>query len=229
MIHPIFRPYFWKILNQKSWIFGLVGFALMVSAVREIFWEISPDYLQGDLVKILFIHVPFAWMSMLIYGIMTVSSFVFLVFKLPLFSKISEAAQPIGAMFTLLTIMTGSIWGKAAWGAWWVWDARLTSVLLLFFLYLGCWALKSSIRNEEKRYKILSYYVLFGAFNLPIIKFSVDWWNTLHQPATLSTNAFKHLDSSYFLSLFLMFFALLFWSFFLGLVSLNKSLTGREG
>ena len=142
-----------------------------------------PDYQQGETVKIMFIHVPAAWLAMMGYGLIAVSSFGLLVFRHPLADVSAKAAAPIGAAFTLLALVTGSLWGKPTWGTYWQWDARMTSVLILFFLYLGLMALRSSIEEETLAGKLSAVLALVGVVILPVIKFSVDWWNTLHQPA----------------------------------------------
>jgi heme exporter protein C len=132
----------------------------------------------------MYIHVPCAWLAMGAYVLIAVSSFGLLVFRHPLADVSAKAAAPIGAAFTALALLTGSLWGKPMWGAYWVWDARLTSVLLLFFLYLGLMALRSSIEDETLAAKLTAVLALVGVALLPVIKFSVDWWNTLHQPST---------------------------------------------
>jgi heme exporter protein C len=142
-----------------------------------------PDYQQGETVKIMFIHVPSAWLAMMAYGLVAISSFGLLVFRHPLADVSAKAAAPIGAAFTLLALVTGSLWGKPTWGTYWQWDARMTSVLILFFLYLGLMALRSSIEDETLAGKLSAVLALVGVVILPVIKFSVDWWNTLHQPA----------------------------------------------
>jgi heme exporter protein C len=142
-----------------------------------------PDYQQGQTVKIMFIHVPAAWLAMMGYGVVAVSSFGLLVFRHPLADVSAKAAAPIGAAFTLIALVTGALWGKPTWGTYWQWDARMTSVLILFFLYLGLMALRSSIDEEAQAGKLTAVLSLVGVVILPVIKFSVDWWNTLHQPA----------------------------------------------
>ena len=142
-----------------------------------------PDYQQGQTVKIMFIHVPAAWLSMMAYGVVAISSFGLLVFRHPLADVSAKAAAPIGAVFTFIALVTGSLWGKPTWGTYWQWDARMTSVLILFFLYLGLMALRSSIEEETLAGKLTAILALVGVVILPVIKFSVDWWNTLHQPA----------------------------------------------
>jgi heme exporter protein C len=144
-----------------------------------------PDYQQGETVRIMYIHVPSAWMALFVYGFMAVSSASALIWRHPLADLIAKAAAPIGAGFTLICLVTGSLWGKPMWGAWWVWDARLTSVLVLFFLYLGYIALVNAFDDPTRGYRAAGILALVGVVNLPIIKFSVDWWDTLHQPASV--------------------------------------------
>ena len=142
------------------------------------------DYQQGHAAKIMFVHVPAAWLSMFGYALVALSSFGLLVFRHPLADVSAKAAAPIGAAFTLLCLLTGSLWGKPMWGAFWVWDPRLTSVLILFLLYLGLIALRSSIEDEALAAKLTAVLSLVGIVILPVIKFSVDW-NSLHQPASV--------------------------------------------
>jgi heme exporter protein C len=144
-----------------------------------------PDYQQGETVRIMYVHVPAAWLAMFGYLLIAVSSFGLLVFRHPLADVSAKAAAPIGAAFTFLALATGSLWGKPTWGTYWIWDARLTSVLILFFLYIGLMALRSSIEDEATAAKLTAILGLVGVVILPIIKFSVDWWNTLHQPASV--------------------------------------------
>jgi len=165
------------------WLSGLAA-ALIALGLYLSFVKAPPDYQQGQTVKIMFIHVPSAWLAMAGYVIVALSSFGLLVFRHPLADVSAKAAAPIGAAFTLLALLTGALWGKPMWGAYWVWDARLTSVLILFFLYLGLMALRSSIEEEVLAGKLTAVLALVGVAILPIIKFSVDWWNTLHQPST---------------------------------------------
>ena len=140
-----------------------------------------PDYQQGDTVKIMFLHVPAAWTAMMAYGLLAVTSLFSLVWRHPLSDVAAKAAAPLGAVFTLLGLITGSLWGRPMWGAYWVWDARLTSFLLLLFLYLGYIALWNAIEDEVRAARAAAILALLGAVNLPVIEFSVDWWNTLHQ------------------------------------------------
>ena len=158
--------------------------AFLLYGLYLVFFVAPPDYQQGETVKIMYVHVPSAWLAMMAYGLVAVSSFGLLVFRHPLADVSAKAAVPIGAAFTFLALFTGSLWGKPMWGTYWVWDARLTSVLILFFLYLGLLALRSSLEDESTAAKLTATLALVGVAILPIIKFSVEWWNTLHQPST---------------------------------------------
>lgn len=144
-----------------------------------------PDYQQGDAARIMYVHVPAAWMASLVYAAVALASAVAIIWRHPLAEVIARAIAPIGAMFTAIALMTGSIWGKPMWGTWWVWDARLTSVLILFFLYLGYMALHDAFDDPARGARAASILALVGVVNLPIIKFSVDWWHTLHQPSSI--------------------------------------------
>jgi heme exporter protein C len=164
----------------------LAGLTVLVLAIG--FWmsmQAPDDYQQGSTVKIMFIHVPFAWLSMMCYTIMTIAAIGTLVWRHPLADVSAQAAAPIGAVFTALALITGSLWGKPMWGTWWVWDARLTSVFVLFLMYLGIIALTRAMDDPAKSAKATAILTLVGFINIPIIKFSVDWWNTLHQPASV--------------------------------------------
>ena len=144
-----------------------------------------PDYQQGDSVRIIYVHVPSAWMALFCYSTMALAGAVGLIWKHPVADLVAKSTAPIGASFTFLALVTGSLWGKPMWGTWWVWDARLTSVLILLFLYLGYMALMRAFDNQERGMKAASILALVGFVNVPIIKFSVDWWSTLHQPASV--------------------------------------------
>lgn len=166
------------------WVAGL-AVAIIACGLYLAFFVAPPDYLQGEIARIMFVHVPSAWIAMAGYALIAVSAFGLLVFRHPLADVAGKAAAPIGAAFTFLALFTGSLWGKPAWGTYWVWDARLTSVLILFFLYLGLIALRSSIDDETLASKLTAILALVGIVMLPIIKFSVDWGNTLHQPSSV--------------------------------------------
>ena len=166
------------------WLSGLTVLVLAVG----VYWSLviaPPDYQQGETVRIMFIHVPAAWMAMFAYSVIAVASLVSLIWRHALADVAAKSAAPIGAAFTLLALVTGSLWGKPMWGTWWVWDARLTSVLILFLLYLGYMALWQAIEDPQKASRAAAILALVGFVNVPIIKFSVDWWYTLHQPASV--------------------------------------------
>ncbi|CDL00401.1 heme exporter subunit; membrane component of ABC superfamily [Magnetospirillum gryphiswaldense MSR-1 v2] len=162
------------------------------------------DYQQGETVRIMYIHVPSAWMGMFCYTAMAVFSAMGLIWKHPLADLMARATAPVGAAFTLICLVTGSLWGKPMWGTWWVWDARLTSMLILFFLYLGYMALADAFDDPERGQKAANILALVGVFNVPIIKWSVDWWNTLHQPASVVKMGGPAIDASMMVPLILM-------------------------
>lgn len=145
-----------------------------------------PDYQQGETVRIMYVHVPAAWMALFCYVAMAIAAAMGLILKHPLADIAARATAPIGAAFTALALATGSLWGEPMWGTWWVWDARLTSVLILFFLYLGYIALANAFDDPARGNKAAGILAMVGVINVPIIKFSVDWWNTLHQPAAVA-------------------------------------------
>ena len=188
----IFKPILF--LSILSLFIGLI-FALYLS---------PNDYQQGSSVRIMYIHVPSAWLALLTFFIMTVYSIIGLAFKMPFSFIIISAVAPIGSTFTLICLITGSLWGKPMWGTWWVWDARLTSVAILLILYLIIIFLRNSFSNISFGEKITAVLIIVGSVNLPIIKFSVDWWNTLHQPASISKLSSPSIDLSMLIPLIIM-------------------------
>src|SRR3981081_648895 len=173
------------------------------------------DYQQGATVKIMFIHVPNAWLSIFVWGVMSLAALGTLVWRHPLADVAAKAAAPIGAAFTFLALVTGSLWGRPMWGTYWEWDARLTSVLILFLMYLGLIALWRAVDDPSRAARAAAIMTLVGAINLPIIKFSVDWWNTLHQPASVMRMGGPSLDPAFLILLLGVGFA--FFLFFLTL------------
>lgn len=165
------------------WLAGLS--ALLLAAGLYLGFAAPEDYQQGVTVRIMYIHVPFAWLAMMCYVVMAVAALGTLVWRHPLADVALKAAAPIGAVFTGLALVTGSIWGKPMWGTWWVWDARLTSVFVLFLMYLGIIALTRALDDPARSARAAAVITLVGVINIPIIKFSVDWWYTLHQPASV--------------------------------------------
>jgi heme exporter protein C len=186
-----------------SWLGGASLFVLAAGLVWSLLLA-PPDYQQGESVRIMFIHVPAAWMALSVYLFVSVASAVALVWRHPLAEIAAQAAAPIGAAFTLVCLATGSLWGRPMWGTWWVWDARLTSVLVLFFLYLGYIALVNAFDDTSRGARAGSLLALVGVVNLPIIKFSVDWWNTLHQPASVVRLGGPAIDVSLLIPLLVM-------------------------
>jgi heme exporter protein C len=158
---------------------------VMAIGLYQAFFVSPADYQQGETVRIMFVHVPAAWLSMFGWTLMSIASLGVLVWRHPLADVAAEAAAPIGAAFTLIALVTGSLWGRPMWGTWWEWDARLTSVLVLFLMYLGVIALRSALDEPSRAARLVAILTLVGFINIPIIKFSVDWWNTLHQPASV--------------------------------------------
>ncbi len=176
-------------------------------------WASPVDYQQGATVRIMYIHVPAAWMGMMIYSLMAIASAVALIWRHPLADLIAKAAAPIGASFTFICLVSGSLWGAPTWGTWWVWDARLTSVLILFFLYLGYIAIWQAFDDPTRAARAAAIVALVGFVNIPIIKFSVDWWNTLHQGESLFTGHGSEIDPTMLRPLILM--ALAFTAYFI--------------
>ncbi|RDD63577.1 heme ABC transporter permease [Ferruginivarius sediminum] len=167
------------------WCAGLTAIALAVGLAAALF--VAPaDYQQGESVRIMYVHVPAAWMALFAYTCIAVASAAALIWRHPVADLAARSASPLGAAFTFLALATGSLWGKPMWGTWWVWDARLTSVLVLFFLYLGHMAISNAFEDPGRGRKAAAILALVGFVNVPIIKFSVDWWNTLHQPASVT-------------------------------------------
>ncbi|WP_365752072.1 heme ABC transporter permease CcmC [Phenylobacterium sp.] len=165
-------------------MFGVIAVVLALAGLWLGFTA-PEDYQQGDTVRIMFIHVPAAWMSMFVYACLGGASFLALVFRHALADAAAQAAAPLGAAFTVLALATGSLWGRPMWGAWWVWDARLTSVLVLLLFYLAYMALRASLDDEAKAARAGAILALVGVVNLPIVHWSVNWWNTLHQGASV--------------------------------------------
>jgi heme exporter protein C len=184
------------------WVVAAAAAAL--TAGLYLGFSAPPDYQQGDTVKIMFIHVPAAWVAMMAYGLMAVASLLSLVNRHPLADVAAKTAAPLGALFTFLALVTGSLWGRPMWGTYWVWDARLTSFLVMLFLYLGYIALWNAIEDETRAGRICAILALAGAVNLPIIEFSVDWWTTLHQGESIFVKGGPLIASVFLWPLFLM-------------------------
>lgn len=202
-MHRFANPTNFLRLSDKlmPWLIATTIMLLFFGIIQALFIS-PPDYQQGDSVRIMYVHVPSAWLSMMIYSVMALASASFLIWRHPLADIAARASAPIGACFALITLITGSIWGKPMWGTWWEWDARLTSVLILFFMYIGYIALSDSYANQERGKKICAIMALVGFINIPIIRFSVEWWNTLHQPASVIRSGGIAIDNSMLIPLF---------------------------
>jgi heme exporter protein C len=164
---------------------GAAAASLLGVGLFAAFFLVPPDYQQGETVRIMYIHVPAAWLGMFAYIVMTSASLGVLVWRHPLADAAQKTAAPLGAIFTFVCLVTGSLWGKPMWGTYWVWDARLTSFLVLFLLYLGIIAIRQTMDDTPRGARVAAIMTLVGLIDIPIIKFSVDWWNTLHQPASV--------------------------------------------
>src|SRR5690606_30939589 len=186
MLHRFANPNrFMRIAGAVlPWSAGSTVLLLLAGLYFGLFAS-PPDYQQGETVRIMYVHVPAAWMALFIYTCMAAASATALIWRHPLADLIARSAAPIGACFTFVALVTGSLWGKPMWGTWWVWDARLTSVFVLFLMYLGLIALNRAMDDPTRAAKVGAVLILVGFINIPIIKFSVEWWNTLHQPASV--------------------------------------------
>lgn len=204
--------------------------ATLIALAAGLYMSFSApeDYQQGATVLIMFIHVPAAWLAMMCYSVMSISALGTLVWRHPIADVSIRAAAPIGAAFTLLALVTGSLWGKPMWGTWWVWDARLTSVLVLFIVYLGIIALSRAMEEQAQGPRAVAIVTLVGFLNIPIIKFSVDWWNTLHQPASVSRFERPAMDAAFLYPLLVMALAYTLVFFTLHLMNMRNEILRRR-
>ena len=186
MLSRLANPH--RFMQTSSWLMptlGIIGLLMIVSGTYWALWQAPAEKYQGDSARIMFIHVPAAWLSMAGYVSMAAAGFTWLVWRHALADVAARAIAPLGAAFTAICLFTGSIWGKPTWGTWWEWDGRMTSVLFLLLLYIGYIALRSAMDSRESAAKASAILALVGTVNIPVIRFSVDWWNTLHQPASV--------------------------------------------
>ena len=196
-------PWFYNFAGKLiPWLWAAFA-ALTIWGLYLGLFKAPADYQQGESVRIMYLHVPSAWMSMLIYGLMAVMGFIALVWRVRIMEILAMSSAPVGAAFTILALVTGSLWGRPTWGAYWVWDARLTSELVLLFLYLGVIGLYNAIDEPRKAARAACLLALVGAVNLPIIHFSVKWWNTLHQGSSISVTG-SSIDTSMLIPLLIM-------------------------
>lgn len=189
-------PYFDAFARRWAPRAYALGGALTLWGIWLALFSVPADYQQGDSFRILFIHVPSAWMSLFIYAAMAVNAFIALVWRIKLSELLAMNCAPIGAAFTLITLVTGAVWGKPTWGTWWTWDARLTSELVLLFLFLGVMGLHGAIEDRRAAARAAAFLALIGIVNVPIVHFSVNWWNTLHQGATIRLIGPSTIDAS---------------------------------
>jgi len=221
-------PYFYRLAQRLlPWLSGICALLIAAGLYLGLFVA-PPDYQQGQSYRIMFVHVPSAWMSLFIYMVMAGSGLVALVWRVKIAEAMAVASAPIGAAFTFLALVTGSLWGKPMWGAWWVWDARLTSELVLLFLYLGVIALYGAIEDRRTASRAVAVLALVGVVNIPIIHYSVEWWNTLHQGPTVTKFGAPSIDISMLIPLLLMALGFMFYYAVALLLRVRCELIDRE-
>ena len=213
--------------SALPWFSWSAGILLFVGLVGGLFYA-PPDYQQGESVRIIYVHVPAAWMSLFTYVVMAVAGGITLIWRMKLADAVARASAPLGASFTALALITGSLWGKPMWGTYWVWDGRLTSYLILLFLYLGYIALVNAIADRRTASRAGAVLALVGVINLPIIHFSVEWWNTLHQGATVTKLDAPSIDTRMLIPLLLMFFGYQMYYFAVMLLRVRNELLDSE-
>lgn len=227
--HKLASPkYFYRISGKLIPWLGTITAVLFVSGLYFGLFKAPPDYQQGESYRIMFVHVPAAWMSLFIYTFMAVLYAIHLIWNIKLADIMASSSAAMGASFTFLALATGSLWGKPMWGTWWVWDARLTSELILLFLYLGYIALVSAIEDKRTAARAGGLLILVGVVNIPIIHYSVEWWNTLHQGPTVTKLDKPSIHPSMLLPLLLMALAFQCYYFTLVLVRARTELLERE-
>ncbi|VAW92709.1 Cytochrome c-type biogenesis protein CcmC, putative heme lyase for CcmE [hydrothermal vent metagenome] len=209
------------------WFWGLT-IVLLVVGLYLSFFVAPTDYKQGESYRIIYIHVPAAWMSMLIYLVMAIYAIIGLAWKVRLADMMASALAPTGAMFTFLALWTGAFWGKPTWGTYWVWDARLTSELILLFLYIGFISLQSAIDDPRRAAKASGLLAIVGVINLPIIYFSVQWWNTLHQGASVSPTMEPKMATIMLTTMLIMTFAFWMYTIVIVLMRVRRIILERE-
>jgi heme exporter protein C len=233
----MFNNFFHKLASPK-YFYGISGriipwvagacLLLVLAGLYQGLIVAPPDYQQGDSYRIMFIHVPAAWMSLFIYVVMAGAGAIGLIWRIKMAEIMAISSAPIGASFTFLALVTGSLWGKPMWGTWWVWDARLTSELILLFLYLGIIALHGAIEDRRTAARAVAILALVGVINIPIIHFSVEWWNTLHQGPTVTRFGKPAIATSMLIPLLLMALAFKLYYVFLVLMRARCELLERE-
>jgi heme exporter protein C len=221
-------PHFWRLSGTMIPWFGWIALVLIGVGTVGGLWIAPPDYQQLDAFRIIYFHVPSAWLSQFGYVLMASAAAVGLVWRIKLAHAVAAACAPIGASFTVVALATGSIWGKPMWGTWWVWDARLTATLVLLFLYFGYMALRAAIDDENRADRASALLAIIGVINIPIIKYSVEWWNTLHQPATISKLGKPAMDPAMLVPLLIMWLGFTFFFFAVLMVRTRGEIISRE-
>ena len=209
-----------KLINN---LISLMIVILFIGFIYAIFIS-PPDYIQGDAVRIMYVHVPSSFISLGCFAIIGIASILNLIFKIKFMPLIAKSLAPIGAVFTLISIATGSLWGKPTWGVWWVWDARLTSMAILFCFYIAYMLTWKLITKYEKAKKVSTIIAILGLFNLPVIKYSVDWWNTLHQPSSITLTSAPTIHYTMLFPLLIMLFGLVIYSLVIFLMQYKSEL-----
>tara|TARA_E500000178_G_C16985277_1_gene737870 strand:+ start:807 stop:1532 length:726 start_codon:yes stop_codon:yes gene_type:complete len=229
ILHKYANPYkFLEIARPAQRIFGFLSiFFLFIGLYFALFLS-PPDYQQSETVRIMYIHVPSAWISLFAYSLIFFMSAFYLIWRFPLFLIVAKEVTTIGLIFTFISLMSGSLWGRPTWGTYWVWDARLTSFLILLFIYLGLALIKKTFSNTGKADNSFAYLALMGGLNLPIIKFSVDWWNTLHQPASVFRVSGPSISLDILIPLLIMSVGFLFLFAFLLLLNIHSNIQEKK-
>jgi heme exporter protein C len=219
---------FLKIANAVLPALWAITIALFAVGLYGALVAAPADYQQGETSRIMYVHVPAAWMALFVYSMMALASAVAVIFRHPLADVAAKTAAPVGAAFCFLALATGSLWGKPMWGAWWVWDARLTSMFVLMLLYIGYMAIWAAIEDPHRAAMVARIVALVGAINVPIVKFSVDWWNSLHQPASVFRMDGPTIAPSMLWPLLVMGLAYTFLFFSLHLVAMRAEIAARK-
>ena len=219
---------FLKLANAVLPTLWVITILLFAVGLYGALFTAPQDYQQGETVRIMYVHVPAAWLALMVYSVMALASAVAVIFRHPLADVAAKTAAPIGAVFCFLSLATGSLWGKPMWGAWWVWDARLTSMFVLMLLYIGYMAIWAAIDEPHRAAMVARVVALVGFVNVPIVKFSVDWWNSLHQPASVFRMGGPTIHSSMLWPLLVMGLAYTFLFLALHLVSIRAEIAARK-
>ncbi len=221
------RP-FYRLAGKMIPGFAIAALLLVMPGIQIALFVAPTDAVQGDVYRIMFVHVPAAWMSMLLYVVMAAYAALGLVLNTHLSAMMARAIAPTGALFTLLALITGSLWGRPTWGAWWVWDARLTSELILLFLYLGFMSLHGAIDDIRRADRACAVLALAGVVNVPVIYFSVQWWYTLHQGASLSFGSGVSMDSAMLAGIVVMTLSFWCYAIAMALVRVRRIIDERD-